>query len=138
MRGSKPKERREQSITRVGDRIRRDTGGREHLHKLLRYVGKDWEEGARVSERERYPLHCGVTGNLIEREEVGRGEREGRSDAMQKLRARVAVVGMRSGVGGWDLELRMLIPFPHTKENSSATLLHPESLHTPITLHYDH
>lgn len=49
-------------------------------------------ECVRVREREGYPLHCCVTGNLIEREREGgrkaagegRGDREERSDAMQK------------------------------------------------------
>lgn len=70
-------------------------------------------ECVRVREREGYPLHCCVTGNLIERgreagRQQGRGERErerGRSDAMQKHRARAAVVGItEEGDRLWTLQ----------------------------------
>lgn len=55
----------------------------------------------RVREREGYPLHCCVTGNLIAKEggrEAGRGwerRERGRSGAMQKHRARLLLLGLQ-------------------------------------------
>lgn len=40
--------------------------------------GRREEECVRVREREGYPLHCCVTGNLIERERGGEGREAGR------------------------------------------------------------